>query len=340
MKIKPLQKRALVTGGAGFIGSHLCEELLNRGFKVTVIDNLSTSRKANLSAAIKNKNFKFYKGSVLDAKLMRRLIYGCDIVYHMAAAVGVKYIMDNPLGSIITNIKGTEIVFELADKYHKKVLLASTSEVYGKHACVPFKEEDDRILGPVNKSRWSYAEAKAMDEFLALAYLKERKLAVVIVRFFNTVGPRQTGRYGMVLPGFILKAIQNKPITVYGDGTQMRSFTFVKDAVDAVVALSLNKQAEGQVFNIGGGANISIKDLAYKVKERTGSSSPIVFVPYEQAYNENAADFEDMVCRIPDVDKLQKVVGFKPEFSIEEIIDRTIDYFRKVKKCGLTGCLR
>ncbi|MDD5129832.1 MAG: GDP-mannose 4,6-dehydratase [Candidatus Omnitrophica bacterium] len=340
MKNKLLQKRALVTGGSGFIGSHLCEELLARGFKVTVVDNLATSAKSNLSAIIKNKNFKFYKGSVLDVKLMRRLIRSCDIVYHMAAAVGVKYILDNPLGSILTNIKGTEIIFELADKYHKKVVLASTSEVYGKHACEPFKEEDDRILGPVNKSRWSYAEAKAMDEFLALAYLKERKLPVVIVRFFNTVGPRQTGRYGMVLPGFILKAIQNKPITVYGDGAQMRSFTFVKDAVDAVVELSLNAQAEGQVFNVGGAANISIKDLAYKVKERAGSSSQIIFVPYAEAYKGNAEDFEDMVCRIPDVNKLQKMIGFKPEFSIDEIIDRTIDYFRKVKKCDLGGCLR
>jgi len=340
MRKKLLQKRALVTGGSGFIGSHLCENLLLRGFKVTAVDNLATSRKSNISLIIKNKNFKFYQGSILDVKLMRRLIQTCDIVYHMAAAVGVKYILDNPLGSIITNIKGTEIVFELADKYHKKVILASTSEVYGKHACEPFKEDDDRILGPVNKSRWSYAEAKAMDEFLALAYLKERKLPVVIVRFFNTVGPRQTGRYGMVLPGFILKAIQNKPITVYGDGSQMRSFTYVKDAVEAVVELSLKKQAEGQVFNIGGAANISIKELAEKVKQRVGSLSQIVFVSYEQAYQGNAEDFEDMVCRIPDTEKLQKMIGFKPEFTIDEIIDRTIDYFRKVKKCGLTGCWR
>ncbi|HTY45770.1 MAG TPA: NAD-dependent epimerase/dehydratase family protein [Patescibacteria group bacterium] len=340
MDKKASPKRALITGGAGFIGSHLCEELLSRGFKVTAVDNLSTSRRSNLSAVIKNKNFRFYKGSILDEKLMRRLVRNCDIVYHMAAAVGVKYILSNPLGSIITNIKGTEIVLELADKYHKKVILASTSEVYGKHACEPFKEEDDRILGPVNKSRWSYAEAKAMDEFLALAYVKERKLAVVIVRFFNTVGPRQTGRYGMVLPGFILNALENKPITVYGTGEQMRSFTFVKDAVNAVVELSLKKQAEGQVFNVGGGANITIKDLAEKVKQRAFSSSRIVFIPYEQAYKGKAEDFEDMVCRIPDICKLQKMIGFKPGFSMDQIVDLTIEYFRKVKKCGLTGCLR
>ena len=340
MKKKLLQKRALVTGGAGFIGSHLCEELLSRGFQVAAVDNLSTSRKSNLSAIIKNKNFRFYKGSILDEKLMRRLIQACDIVYHMAAAVGVKYILANPLGSIITNIKGTEIVLDLVDKYHKKVVLASTSEVYGKHACQPFKEEDDRILGPVNKSRWSYAEAKAMDEFLTLAYVKERKLAAVIVRFFNTVGPRQTGRYGMVLPGFILNALENKPITVYGDGEQMRSFTFVKDAVRAVIELSLKKQAEGQVFNVGGGANIAIKDLAEKVKQRTFSASPIVYIPYEQAYQGKGEDFEDMVCRIPDICKLQKMIGFKPGFSIDEIVDLTIDYFRKVKRCGLTGCSR
>ncbi len=340
MKNKLLLKKALVTGGAGFIGSHLCQELLARGFQVAVVDDLSTSQKANISAIIKHKNFKFYKGSILDKKLMRRLIHGCDIVYHMAAAVGVKYILANPLGSIITNIKGTEIVLELADQYHKKVVLASTSEVYGKHICQPFKEDDDRIMGSVSKSRWSYAEAKAMDEFLALAYAKERGLAVVIVRFFNTVGPRQTGRYGMVLPGFILKALQNKPITVYGDGSQMRSFTYVKDAVEAVVALSLKKQAEGQVFNIGGAANISIKNLAHKVKQRVGSKSEVIFVPYSEAYQGKAKDFEDMPCRIPDTRKLQKMIGFKPEFSIEEIIDLTVDYFRKVKKCGLKGCLR
>lgn len=340
MKAKLSQKRALVTGGAGFIGSHLCEELLSRGFKVTALDNLATSRKSNLSLALKDKNFHFFQGSILDRKLMARLIRGCDIIYHLAAAVGVKYILDNPLGSIVTNIKGTEIIFELADKYQKKVLLASTSEVYGKHACVPFKEGDDRILGPVNKSRWSYAEAKAMDEFLALAYAKERKLPVVIIRFFNTVGPRQTGRYGMVLPGFILKAIQNKPISVYGDGSQIRSFTYVKDAVTAVVALSLSKKAEGEIFNVGGAASISIKDLAQRVKQRVGSLSKIVFVPYDQAYKANARDFEDMPCRIPDTAKLEKVIGFKPAFSIDEIIDRTIEYFRKVKKCGLNGCWR
>lgn len=324
-------KRGLVTGGAGFIGSHLCEGLLSLGFRVTAIDNFSTSNPANIAGLKKNKHFKFYKASILNQALMGRLIRQCDIVYHMAAAVGVKYILEHPLDSILTNVKGTEIVLELASRYRKKVILASTSEVYGKHACEPFSENDDRTLGPTNKSRWSYAEAKAMDEFLALAYAKEAGLAAVIVRLFNIVGPRQIGRYGMVLPRFISEALAGKPITVYGDGKQLRSFTYVKDAVNAIIRLSLNKQAEGEIFNVGGGSAISIKELAMKVKERTGSSSPIVFVPYEKAYKGNSGDFEDMLCRIPDTSKLEKAIGFKPKYTLDIMIDNTVEYLRQGK---------
>lgn len=332
MANKANQKKAFVTGGGGFIGSCLCEELLSRGFKVTAIDNFSTSNKANISGLIKNKKFKCHKASILNKTLMQKLIRQCDIVYHMAAAVGVKYIMDHPLGSIITNIKGTEILLALASRYHKKVILASTSEVYGKHACEPFNENDDRTLGPTNKSRWSYAETKAMDEFLALAYAKEKKLPVVIVRLFNTVGPRQTGLYGMVLPRFILEALAHKPIIVYGDGEQRRSFAYVKDVVDAIIAISLKKQAEGEIFNVGNNSAISIKDLAIKVKEKTGSPSPIVFVSYEKAYKGSFKNFEDMLCRVPDVSKLKKMIGFKPNFSIDDIIDKTIEYFKYINK--------
>lgn len=326
-----MAKKALVTGGAGFIGSHLCEELLSRGFRVSAIDNLSTSRKSNLATSLKNKNFKFYQGSITDIGRMRRLVKDCDVIYHMAAAVGVRYILDHPLGSILTNIKGTEIVLELADKYRKKTILASTSEVYGKHACAPFREDDYRTLGPTNVSRWSYAEAKAIDEFLALAYAKERKLAVVIVRFFNTVGPRQSARYGMVLPSFIQQALANAPITVYGDGEQLRSFIYVKDAVFATAEISLKKEAIGEIFNIGNNQTISMKDLAFKVKEKTGSTSPIIFLSYEDAYKDKAMDFEDMECRIPDIAKLRAAIDFVPKLGIEEIIEGTIEYFRGMK---------
>jgi len=320
-------KTALVTGGAGFIGSHLCEELLSRGFKVLVVDDFSTSRKANIKHLFVNKNFKFHKGSILDIKLMTSLVRKCNLIYHMAAAVGVKYILDHPLGSIITNIKGTETALDLAYQYRKKIIIASTSEVYGKHACMPFKEDDDRILGSTNISRWGYAEAKAMDEFMALAYAKERKLKIVIIRLFNTVGPRQAGRYGMVLPRLIQQALKNEPLTVYGDGLQIRSFLYVKDAVCAIVDLSLAKCVEGEVFNIGNDQAASIKDLALKIKEKTHSTSEIKFIPYEEAFGDKAAEFEDMQCRIPDISKIRKAIGYQPKYNLDSIIENTVQYF-------------
>lgn len=321
----------LVTGGAGFIGSHLCEELLSRGFKVIAVDNLSTSHRTNITHLTKNKNFKFYKGSILNTGFLRPLVKKCDLIYHMAAAVGVKYILDHPLGSIITNIKGTETVLDLAHQYHKKIVIASTSEVYGKHACMPFKEDDDRTLGPTSISRWGYAEAKAIDEFLALAYAKERKLKVMIVRLFNTVGPRQVGRYGMVLPRLIEQALKNEPLTIYGDGLQIRSFLYVKDAVGAIIDLSLAKAAEREIFNIGSDQTTSIKDLAIKIKEKAHSSSELKFIPYEEAYPNKAAEFEDMQCRIPDISKIKKVIGYQPKYDLDAIIENTVKYFLENK---------
>lgn len=326
-----MKKKALVTGGAGFIGSHLCEELLSRGFKVTSLDNFSTSRKSNIARLLKNKNFKFYKGSILNRRLLSRLINQNDIIYHMAAAVGVRYILDHPISSMLTNVKGTENLLELVDKYRKKVIIASTSEVYGKHLCVPFKEDDDRILGSTGIARWSYAEGKANDEFLALAYAKERKLPVVIARLFNTVGPRQVAMYGMVLPRLIQQALQDKPLTVYGDGLQLRSFTYVKDAVGAIVNLSLKKQAEGKVFNIGSSQTISIKELAKKIIQKTHSRSSIKYISYKKAYGKKSAEFEDMQCRIPDISRIKKLIRYRSKYDIDAIIENTAKFFLKNK---------
>ncbi len=322
----------MVTGGAGFIGTHLCDELLSRGSRVTVIDNFSSAPASNLKYFSKRKGLKLYRDSILNEKLMSRLIKNCDIVYHLAAAVGVKYILDHKVDSILTNIEGTEVILRLAYRYHKKVILASTSEVYGKHVCSPIDEEDDRILGSTSVSRWSYSDAKAVDEFLALAYAKERKLPVVIVRLFNTVGPRQIGRYGMVIPRFIEEALSGKPITVYGDGSQIRSFTYVKDVTRAIVDLSLEKKAEGETFNIGNDQPITIKDLAVKVKEKTRSPSAIKFIPYEQAYGGNSADFEDIECRIPDISKIKNLLRYQPQYDINLIIENTVEYFVNKKK--------
>jgi UDP-glucose 4-epimerase len=318
----------LITGGAGFIGSHLAEELLAGGFKVTVIDNLSTGCRENIAHLLKDKNFKFHKNTIMNERLMSRLIQDNDIVYHLAAAVGVKYILDHPLDSILTNVQGTEIVLRLADKYRRKVLITSTSEIYGKHLCSASSEDDDRTLGPTSISRWSYSDSKAIDEFLALAYAKERKLPVVIVRMFNTVGPRQVGSYGMVLPRFIQSALAGKPITVYNDGSQTRSFTYVKDAVWAIVGLSLNKKAEGRIFNIGNDQAVSIKELAEKIKTRSGSGSKIVYISYAKAFGKKAPDFEDMGCRIPDISRVRKLLHYRPHFDLDMMIDETIDYFK------------
>lgn len=322
------KKRALITGGAGFIGSHLSEELLTRDFQVAVIDNLSTGSKTNIAQLLKEKSFKFIENTIMNEKLMAHLVKDCDIIYHLAAAVGVQYILDHPLNSILTNVVGTEIVLRLADKYHKKILIASTSEVYGKHLCSPSNENDDRTVGPTIISRWSYADSKALDEFLALAYAKERKLAVVIVRPFNTVGPRQVGNYGMVLPRFIQSALSGKSIKVYNDGLQTRSFTYVTDVVKTMVDLSFLRKAEGQIFNIGNDQAISIKALAELIKAKTDSKSEIIFLPYAKAFGKRAADFEDMGCRIPDVSRLRKIMDFQPRYNLEAMIEKTIEYFK------------
>jgi UDP-glucose 4-epimerase len=319
--------KALVTGGAGFVGSHLCEELLSRGFSVTAIDNLATGKSSNLDAVRKNKSFCFIRGSIMNESLMKRLIRASDIVYHLAAAVGVKYILDHPVGSILTNIEGTQTVLKLASAAGKKVLITSTSEVYGKHVCAPFKETDDRILGSTSVSRWSYADAKAADEFLAFAYAKECHLPVVIVRLFNTVGPRQISRYGMVLPRFIQAALKNKPIEVYGNGQQIRSFIHVKDATRIIGDLSLSRKAEGGIFNVGNDRPVTIQELAVTIKRMTRSRSHIVHISYEKAFRKNYADFEEIECRIPDLTKLKTVIRYMPRYSTDAIINDTILFF-------------
>jgi len=324
-------RKALVTGGAGFIGSYIVEALLTSQWRVDCVDNLSTSRISNLKDVMGNRRFRFFKGSITDRVLMQRLIKGCDIIFHMAAAVGVTNILKHPLESILTNVKGTEVILEFAAQYHKKIILASTSEVYGKHICAPFREDDDRVLGPTNKSRWSYAETKAIDEFLALAYHQEKKLKVVIVRFFNTVGPRQVGSYGMVLPRFVQQALSGKPLTVYGDGAQLRCFAHVKDVVRAVIALSNKREAEGEIFNIGSDELISIKQLAQKIKKKTGSRSAIRSIAYEKALGKYAKDFEEIDCRIPDLNKIKRCIGYCPRYTTDLIIDEVVAHFKRGK---------
>ncbi len=321
--------RALVTGGAGFIGSHLCEELLRRGFLVTAIDDLSTGSSQNIRGIIKDAHFTFCKGTIVNYPLMQRIVKGCDIIYHLAAAVGVQYILDHALGSVLTNVNGTRIVLELADKYRKKVFIASTSEIYGKHVCAPFSEEDDRVLGSTSINRWSYSDAKAIDEVMALAYAKERRLRVVIARLFNTVGPRQTGRYGMVLPRFVREALSNKPIVVYGDGSQVRAFAYVNDVVRAIADLSMIKKAEGEIFNIGNDKPITIKELAEKVKCIARSKSKIKYVSFKEAFGKRYADFEEIECRIPDISKLKKVLTYSARRDTDSIIRNIVEYFRK-----------
>ncbi|MBL7071870.1 MAG: GDP-mannose 4,6-dehydratase [Candidatus Omnitrophica bacterium] len=320
--------KVLVTGGAGFIGSHLAEELLSRKNSVAIIDNLSTGSIKNIEHLKNNRRFSCHVDTIMNVKLMKKLIGECDVIYHLAAAVGVKYIIDNPLESIKTNITGTEIILEYANKYgKKKSLLASTSEIYGKNmdGLRAFKETDDRVLGATTIPRWSYSCTKALDEFLGLAYWREKKLPVVIARFFNTCGPRQTGRYGMVLPRFVKQALANRPITVYGDGTQTRCFSYVKDIVDAVISLMGCKKAVGEIFNVGNPVPISINDLARKVKNSTGSKSRIIRVPYERAYEKG---FEDMKHRQPDITKIKRFIEFKPTVDIDGIIKKTAEYFR------------
>ncbi|MDD5746236.1 MAG: GDP-mannose 4,6-dehydratase [Candidatus Omnitrophica bacterium] len=317
--------RILLTGGAGFIGSHLVRRLLAEGNQVAIIDDLSTGKRENIIDLEGNENFTFYEGSILNYKLMLKLVTECDCVYHLAAAVGVKYIVEHPLDSLITNVRGTEIVFELAHIFKKKVFLASSSEVYGKNGTRPFKENDDRILGSVTIPRWGYAFSKGFDEFLAISYARERSLPVVVGRLFNICGPRQTPHYGMVIPRMIEQAVKQEPITVYGDGSQVRSFTYVGDAVDAMIRLMNTPGAEGEIFNIGSPEPVSINNLAKKIKELTGSSSDIVFIPYTQAYNN---DFEDMVYRVPDISKIKDLLQFTPNINLEEMLKAIINAYR------------
>ncbi len=314
----------LITGGAGFIGSHLAEKLLEMGHSVSVIDNLSTGEFSNIRHLVKNNNFSYTINSVLNKDVLENLIVKVNQIYHLAAAVGVKYIIDNPLLSLRTNIGGTENVFELANRYKKKVLLASTSEIYGKSNNVPFKEEDDRLLGSTHITRWSYSSAKAIDEFLALAYYREKKLPVVIVRCFNTVGPRQTGQYGMVIPTFVKNALLDHPLTIYGDGKQTRCFADVDDVVDGMIKLMNIKKAEGKIFNIGNDKDISIEELAKKIKKMTNSKSKIEYIKYEDAYEEG---FEDMRQRKPDLSKIKKFLDFKPNYNLGKILERIINHF-------------
>jgi UDP-glucose 4-epimerase len=318
--------RVLITGGAGFVGSHLSEALLDRGDEVFILDNLSTGSIDNVIHLKDNPRFHYTIDSVTNEPVLAELVDRCDIVVHLAAAVGVKLIVEQPVHTIETNVHGTEVVLKHANKKKKLVLIASTSEVYGKSVDVPFREDADLVLGATGKHRWAYACSKMIDEFLALAYWKERKLPVIIVRLFNTVGPRQTGQYGMVIPTFVRQALAGKPITVFGDGTQSRSFTYVGDVVRAMVALIDNPRAVGQVFNIGNGHEITIGDLAAKVKQMTGSASEIVTIPYDQAYE---AGFEDMPRRVPDISRIRALVGYEPTVELDETLARVIEHFRQ-----------
>ena len=317
--------RVLITGGAGFVGSHLAEALLERGDEVYVLDDLSTGSIDNITHLKSNPNFHYTIDTVANEPILAELIDRCDTVVHLAAAVGVKLIVESPVRTIETNVHGTEVVLKIAAKKRKLVLIASTSEVYGKSAVVPFSEDADLVLGPTAKHRWAYACSKMIDEFLALAYWKERKLPVIIVRLFNTVGPRQTGQYGMVVPTMVKQALAGRPITVFGDGTQSRSFTYVGDVVRAVVALINEPRAVGQVFNIGNGKEISIGDLAERIKAMTNSASPIVKIPYDQAYE---AGFEDMPRRVPDISRIRALIGYEPTVELDEILTRVIASLR------------
>jgi len=315
----------LVTGGAGFIGSHLAEAALAAGDAVIAIDDLSTGSYRNVGH-LSRGDFHLVVASVDDAATIEGLVRSADIVYHLAAAVGVKLIVEDPVRTIETNIRGTEVVLRLANKWRRPVVVASTSEVYGKSERVPYAEDHDMVLGPTTHSRWAYAASKAIDEFLAIAYFRRDGLPVIIARLFNTVGPRQTGRYGMVIPTFVRQALAGEPITVYGDGGQSRAFTYVGDTVRALLDLPRHPAAFGGVFNVGGGEEITIMDLARLVRERTGSSSEIVTLPYDQAY---APGFEDMQRRVPDISKLQRVTGYAPSVGLAEIIDRVAEHYRQ-----------
>ena len=321
--------RVFLTGGAGFVGYHLTSALLAQGHSVEVLDDLSTGSMDNVTPFIDNPRYRYTIDTVMNAPLVTEMVSRADLVYHLAAAVGVKLIVEAPVHTIETNVHGTEVVLKAAVPTRTKVVIFSTSEVYGKSTAVPFSEDADLVMGPTIKHRWAYACSKALDEFLALAYVKERQLPCVVVRLFNTVGPRQTGRYGMVIPNFVRQALSGEPITVFGDGTQSRAFTYVGDVVRGLIALGQTPEAVGQVFNIGNHEEVSILDLARKVKAMTGSNSEIVLIPYDKAYE---AGFEDMPRRVPDLRKIGAAVGYAPTVNLEEILRQVIEFER-----GRTG---
>jgi UDP-glucose 4-epimerase len=316
----------LITGGAGFIGSHLSDALLDQGHHVLILDNLSTGSFDNIAHLKGRDGFEYFIDTVENEPLLAELIDRSDVVFHFAAAVGVKLIVEQPVYTIETNVHGTEVVLKHANKKKKLVVIASTSEVYGKSTAVPFREDADLVLGPTPKHRWAYACSKAIDEFLALAYWKERKLPVIIVRLFNTVGPRQTGQYGMVLPTFVRQALAGQPITVFGDGKQTRSFTYVGDVVEALMKLTNEPRAVGGVFNVGNVDEVSIRELAERVKTLSGSQSSIQYVPYDEAYE---AGFEDMPRRVPDISKIRDLVGYQPQLELNDIIKTVIEHIRQ-----------
>lgn len=317
--------RVLITGGAGFIGSHLAEALVAQGHEVAALDNLSTGRVQNLSGLRGNPSFQLVIGSILDERLVDKFVERCDAVYHLAAAVGVQLIVNHPLESLTTNIRGSEIVLEMAHRYQRKVLITSTSEIYGKNANGPLKENEDRILGSPLKSRWSYSTSKAVDEILAYTYWKEKGLPTVIVRLFNTVGPRQTGFYGMVIPRFVQQALRGEPLTLYGNGKQSRCFLHVQDAVRGMMALMQRPDALGEAFNLGSQEEVTIEELARQVITLTGSRSPLQYIPYDKAYE---AGFEDMFRRVPDISKAKEAVGFSPTVNLRQILQSVIDHHR------------
>jgi UDP-glucose 4-epimerase len=318
--------RYLITGGAGFIGSHLAEELLRQGHEVYVLDDLSTGSINNIKHLKTHDRFHYVVDTVMNRPLTAELVDAVDVIYHLAAAVGVKLIVESPVRTIETNIQATEMILGLANKKKRPIFIASTSEVYGKSAEFPFREDNDLVMGATTKGRWSYACSKAIDEFLAIAYWKEKKLPTVVARLFNTVGPRQTGQYGMVVPSFVRQALSGQPITVYGDGKQQRCFCHVHDVVKGLIALMRKPEAYGQVFNVGNNQEISIHDLARQVREIAGSRSEIVFVPYEKAYEEG---FEDMPRRVPDISKIQEFVGWQPTIALPQILSDVVEYYRR-----------
>lgn len=322
---------ALITGGAGFIGSHLSDYLLSKGYRVTIIDDLSTGRFENIAHLKKNPEFRYAIEDIRHLHVTDRLVSECDIIFHLAAAVGVHKIINEPINTIEVNIGGTETLLKAARRYRKKILIASTSEVYGKGVKFPFSEDDDSLMGPTSRSRWSYAASKAIDEFLALAYYHEVDLPVVLFRLFNTVGPRQTGQYGMVVPRFVQWALNNEPLRVYGDGQQQRCFASVHDVVDAIFRLGITDEAVGQLFNIGNNEEVTIMELAERVRDRAGSQSEIRLIPYEEAY---APGFEDFRRRVPDISRISSVTGWEPAWSLDDTIDSIIDYYREQTSHG------